>query len=466
MKIFIGSSTKKKSHAEKIAKALERESFTVFRWWDKKVFKGGDVTIDRLVEMSGICDGAVFVFGIDDKLVVEKDGKVIELGATRDNVFLEYGVFVSRHGRKKTLFITEEGVKIPTDLAGVTYLNEPDFPARVVNHFKEVFKNHRGVESLGYLTFHLNRRLLNLLADGGDPSWASRSLYIGSRGANAWKDVESCPDYSGQREFTAVQKLIKKLVDSAHIPKLDCVISLGPGLGKLDKEIVPHLRGNELLRYIPVDINYYLASYAAENLDISSRQIFVPFCIVGDFEDGMSRIAETIEDNTSPGRAFIMLGGTFGNLEKGEDPFLKGLYDSMHSDDIAILDIFTAGKQYTFEEDPLSHLDDVRSLAVKRFLAGGVSKLGKVSVNEIAENISQHIGTRPLSKDESSHVPHTNAFEIYSKKTGRPIIIVRRYDFAAFKTHIQSLGFVVKASGSTGDEQSIVRRSVFILQKI
>ena len=464
MKIFIGSSGKKKSQAMEIAKALEREGFAVFGWWDTQVFRGGDVTIDRLVEMSDICDGSVFVFGGDDKLVVEKDGKVIELATTRDNVILEYGVFVSKRGRKKTLFITEEDVKVPTDLAGVIYLNQKDFPAQVVRHFKEVSKESGGAESYRYSTFHLNRNLLNSLAGGGETNWVSRSLYIGSKGANAWKEVENCPDYSGQREFTAVRNLIKRLLDLANIQKPDYVISLGPGLGQLDKEILPHLRGNEWLWYIPVDINFYLASYAAECIDKSSKQIFVPFCIVGDFEDGMSRIAEIIAHKTSPGRAFIMLGGTFGNLEKGEDPFLKGLYDCMDHKDIAILDIFTAGKHYSFDSDPLRHLNEIKSNAVKRFLAGGESKLGQPSVDEIAEDISSYIDARQRN-EESSHVPDTNAFEIYSKKTNRPIIIVRRYNFAEFETHIQSLGFVVKASGSTGDDQSIIRRSVFILQK-
>lgn len=464
MKIFIGSSTKRKGLAEKVAKALERAQFTVFRWWDQRVLRGGDVTIDRLVRMSDICDGAVFIFGKDDKLVVEKDGNVTELMATKDNVILEYGIFVGKYGRERTLFVTEEDVKIPTDLNGVTYLNQSGFETRVADRFREVFKEHRSPESYGYSTFLINRDLLRSLESGGEASWVSRLLYTGTRGAKAWKDVEASPQYSGTRDFKVVQKLIKRLVDDSKIPKSDYVISLGPGLGELDKGIVPYLKNDDLLWYIPVDINPYLANYAAKNLDASSKQVLVPFCIVGDFEDKMSRVADIIEHKTSPNRAFVMLGGTFGNLEKGETPFLNGLHDCMHVDDIAILDIFTAGKEYTFDKDALFHLD-TQPDAVKRFLAGGIRRNGQVSVDDIVRDISQHIGTKKRPTDDASDISGTYTFEFHCVQTSKPLIFVRRYDCSEFKTHIEQLGFKVIASGSTGDDQSIVRRSVFILRK-
>lgn len=465
MKIFIGSSSKKKNKARKIARYLELAGFTVFCWWDSKVFKSGVVTIDRLIEMSDICDGAVFVFGKDDEVTKTKNGKVISIATPIDNVILEYGIFVSKFGRRRTLFVTEDGVEVPSDLNGVTYLNKRNYADQVVHDLKDVLQQIRITEYSGQITVHLNRKLLNLLATGGNPNWASRSLYIGSRGASAWKEVENCSGYSGKQDFNPVQHLIQRLIRDAKIDRFDCVISFGPGLGHLDKAVVPYLCGNELLRYIPVDINYYLANYAAENLDDSAKHIHVPFCIIGDFEDGMSRIAETIDDFTSPGRAFIMLGGTFGNLENGEDAFLKGLCDCMHNDDIAVIDIFTAKGNYEFTQDPLFPLDNIKSSAVKRFLAGGARPNNPTSIEKIAENISKYLGIRLLIEDRSSHIPETKAFEIYCRTTDRSVIYVRRYNYEQFLEHLKKLGFKVLSSGSVPDDGTITGRSVVILKK-
>lgn len=107
MKIFVGSSTQNKNKARRIANALESKGFDVYKWWTRKVFGGGDITIERLIEMSDICDGAVFVFGSDDKTIIEKTEPsslkktVKKIASPRDNVILEYGIFSSKLGTKK-----------------------------------------------------------------------------------------------------------------------------------------------------------------------------------------------------------------------------------------------------------------------------------------------------------------------------------------------------------------------------
>ena len=461
MKIFIGSSTKNKNKANRIANELKKFGFEVYRWWDPIVFKGGDITISRLVQMSEICDGSVFVFGADDEIIFNVGSNQKQLAAPRDNVILEYGIFVGKHGVKKTLFITSPNVKLPTDLNGVTYLGEKNYAKRVADSLKTTFRNTSHNINTGLITAHINRKLINVLLKGGDASWKSRSLYIGSKGANAWRDVESCPYYTGGRQFSKVHQLIKKLMRDKVREHFDTIVSFGPGLGGLDKKVIPSIRGGGILRYIPVDINFYLANQSAEEVSESAKHIHVPFCIIGDFETGMSLISDTVHEHTPPGRAFLMLGGTFGNLED-ETPFLEGLRGCLQDNDIAILDIFTASNGYSHQADPLIPLKNQKSDAVKAFLANGVE--GNYQINDIIVDIDNYIDTVELPMSEASDIDGTNTFEFCCKSSGRTLISVRRYDHDLFKQYLNDSGFIVVADGIAGNSGDIVKHSVFILK--
>lgn len=72
MRIFIGSSSEQKTIASRIALALKKDNHEVLAWWDKDVFRAGDYTLDRLIELSKVCQGAVFVFGSDDEVFLGK----------------------------------------------------------------------------------------------------------------------------------------------------------------------------------------------------------------------------------------------------------------------------------------------------------------------------------------------------------------------------------------------------------
>lgn len=461
MKIFIGSSTKNRIKADKIAKELERSGFEVYRWWDKRVFKGGDITISRLVQMSDICDGSVFVFGADDEIVVSREGKKKYIASPRDNVILEYGIFVGKHGVKKTLFVTEPNVKIPSDLNGVTYLGERGYPKRVADSLKETFREFTPGNHSGHITVHVNKKLIHILSTGGDPAWRSRSLYVGSRGANAWRAVETCPYYNNGQNFSAVHQLIGNFMRNEVKDNFDTIVSFGPGLGNLDKKIIPSIRGRQILRYIPVDINFYLANQAAEVVSESAKQIHVPFCIVGDFESGMSLISETIHEFSSPGRAFLMLGGTFGNLED-EKPFIEGLRGILQAGDIAILDVFTASDSYEYKDDKLLPLREQKSEAVKLFLANGIE--GNCSREEILSNIDEYIETIFFEGDEGSDVHGTKTFEFRCKSSGRTLTYVRRYNHEEFRNFLEHMDFTIIADGAVNNSGAPVTHSVYIIK--
>ena len=464
MKIFVGSSSKKKRMAQHVAMKLEDAGFQVFRWWDFTVFKGGDITIERLIEMSDICDGSVFIFGADDTILIKERGRTRRLVSPRDNVILEYGMFTGKRGVKRTLFVTEPNVKIPSDLNGVTYLGKKGYADKIVSHFKEVFKNYPKKQSSERITVHASKKLISLLLQGGDKSWVSRSLYVGSRGAKSWAEVESDFKYSGTRDFVAVHRCINKLAEKHDLCSFDCIVSFGPGIGNLDKQIVPRLRGNQLVNYIPVDINGYLANYAADAVDSVSKHIHVPFCIVGDFEEGMSCISEIIHDHTGVGRAFMMLGGTFGNLERGEDTFLQGLIDCMSIEDIAILDIFTAAPKYSLSNDHLLPLSR-QPISVRRYIARGIEMRRNIPVAKVAQNVNKYIEFKEISTDEASPIKNTRAFSFVCKETGQNLIYVRRYNFESFKSYLINFGFEIIDAKTVHKNSTTVTRSVFFIRR-
>lgn len=463
MKIFVGSSTGKISLAEQIAVALEAEHFHVVRWWQDAAFPGGANTINRLVELSNECDGAAFVFGADDDCIfVDSSGGAITKKAPRDNVLLEYGIFVSKLGAERTQFLVEPNVKVPTDLSGITWCSShSDIPKLVAS-----LKQYRGLPKDSGLSarvqIYASRGLINAVKDGIPPTWGSRSLYIDYAGAEAWKKVESDIFYAGTKSTQAVGASIDKLAATNNVRDFGCAVSFGPGIGLLDRRILTGVVGKNLAQYIPIDINAHLAIAAADLLDAAITPLHVPFCITADFEEEMSVITQLVHAYARRKRVFIMLGGTFGNLESSENLFLKGLHDCMQTDDVAILDVSIAHTNYSIASDPYSDLTRFPD-KVKRFLASGVERRCGTKIDEVLKDISRHIEFRTDS--HKSQVKDTFAFEYRCKSSSQPLIYVKRYKFAELKTHLQNHDFEVVASESVGGRRDLQHRGIYFLKK-
>jgi hypothetical protein len=113
--VFIGSSKEGLPVAEAIQNALSEEAEPVL--W-KTLFEPGDLTIEALEQKSFEFDFAVFILSSDD--VLESRGS--RGPAPRDNLLLEYGLFVGRLGRDRVFYAFRSGdrPKLPSDLAGTT----------------------------------------------------------------------------------------------------------------------------------------------------------------------------------------------------------------------------------------------------------------------------------------------------------------------------------------------------------
>lgn len=118
-RVFIGSSTKSRPIAERMAGLLEG-AFDVTPWWS--AFPPGDLTLETLLEARARYDCALLVFAKDDVI----DAPAGQLGVARDNVVMEFGLFLAALGKARVLVLAERGVKELSDLAGWTYLKYSD----------------------------------------------------------------------------------------------------------------------------------------------------------------------------------------------------------------------------------------------------------------------------------------------------------------------------------------------------
>ena len=121
--LFIGSSSNAKEVAYEVKDKLKDVAHCDV--WDEYLFKDGKTTIENIECFINEYEYSVFIFNNDDRLY-ERSKKSVP----RDNVLLEYGMFLQKNTRNKTFFIVptgfkefdstkDDGVHIATDLAGV-----------------------------------------------------------------------------------------------------------------------------------------------------------------------------------------------------------------------------------------------------------------------------------------------------------------------------------------------------------
>jgi hypothetical protein len=117
-RIFIGSSSEGLEVANTVKEVLSKD-FDCVLWNDGTVFGLSTSYLDSLLKA-----GSMFDFGI---LVATKDDRIHSRGedqyAARDNVLFEYGLFMGRLGKFRTLILLEDEAKRPSDMEGI-YLSE------------------------------------------------------------------------------------------------------------------------------------------------------------------------------------------------------------------------------------------------------------------------------------------------------------------------------------------------------
>lgn len=119
MKVFIGSSRETLSFVHQVASWLEDAGHEPLPWDDPELFLPGDNTFRKLIEISKESDGAIFIFGEDDKVWYRRDA----LAQPRDNVLVEYGLFSGALGQNRVVVCRSGESKMPTDIGGILYVD-------------------------------------------------------------------------------------------------------------------------------------------------------------------------------------------------------------------------------------------------------------------------------------------------------------------------------------------------------
>jgi hypothetical protein len=114
-RVFVGSSSEGCAIANAVCSQLKRETEPTL--WSRDVFLPSDYPLETLEEQITSHSFAVLVASPDDALI--KRGKLYP--AMRDNLLLEFGLFVGALGRRHAFFIcpSTPKVELPSDLLGV-----------------------------------------------------------------------------------------------------------------------------------------------------------------------------------------------------------------------------------------------------------------------------------------------------------------------------------------------------------
>jgi len=150
-KLFIGSSFKELPIADKVRSLLENE-FDITVWQnDWNIPNAPAFVLNRsflhdLLKASLQYDFGLMLGTSDDR--IEIGGKVMM--QPRDNVLFEFGLFLGRMGTSRCALLVEKGIKIPSDLQGITLaqFEKGDFPSliREVRKIRDTFMSAPGTE--------------------------------------------------------------------------------------------------------------------------------------------------------------------------------------------------------------------------------------------------------------------------------------------------------------------------------
>jgi predicted nucleotide-binding protein with TIR-like domain len=111
--VFVGSSSERLPLVTELVLALEDKA--VVKEW-KRAFSPGEMTLNALMARANEADFAVFIFGPDDWT----ESRSVGYESPRDNVVFEAGLFGAVLGWSRCIIVHAKGVKLPSDLEGLT----------------------------------------------------------------------------------------------------------------------------------------------------------------------------------------------------------------------------------------------------------------------------------------------------------------------------------------------------------
>lgn len=124
LQVFIGSSTEGLKIARTLQAELETATDCIVKRWDTDTFAPGSITLDELIARANSVDFAILVATGEDTVT----SRGTQSAAVRDNIILEFGLFLGALGRERVYLLSVGDAKLPSDLQGLTRLIYRDRP--------------------------------------------------------------------------------------------------------------------------------------------------------------------------------------------------------------------------------------------------------------------------------------------------------------------------------------------------
>ncbi|GEM_PF-6268657 len=498
MKIFVGSSlkyvmfntdgtvdvlaTQTNSKLYPIITHLRNEGHIVEPWWENSVLASGTFILDTLIEKAHKCDAGIFVFTTDD-LLKDKNSKGGNLFVPRGNVLVECGMFYGAKSQQRTFPLKDgnfDNIKIPTDIIGnkLGDINDAD----ILTQLTDFFDNKKLNSENRKITFYFNNESTNILLKKDYEKWCTKLLYIGSESARRWKAIEE--DHNYLIDTDEVKKFVEGIHSNPNIninySNINNIISLGPGCGKFDDEIVSEVyQYNKFISYVAIDINPYLAFEASKYIKKENPELRIPFAIVDDFEENDEYVGEILDakfHKNNQTNLFMMLGGTFSNLEGTEKNIARKIESWMSKKDYFILDAFIKEDTYNFSQDsnrqvnnlPKSYQELIINSLIKRFLTKNIKSnfIEEVKVNlpDFLEG-AEVSNKKPYSNiNETSVVTYKARFDKHSN-FDKDILVAKRYKFSELYNYLSSNFKILYSFDGLSGHINKSDRGIFLLQK-
>jgi hypothetical protein len=373
-RVFIGSPAEAIKLANALQTALERDASA--RVWSQRIFPQNRGTLESLLEAADTYDFACFIAPPHDVVVASRGS---EHAVTRDNVILEYGLFLGHLGPDRVFLIRprDSDLTLPSDLAGVSHLDykpvdKDNPPAAVLSTAAQVILD--AIEEFGPRESAVARRYSPVLERGSVDRVAGvsdaalyfsrkRSGYRGDlrqlvlqrevipgmyyyatdEGAEFWLEMSSDPRYRFKNNSI---RLIRKTASAIAETVLDRTprnaldfISLGSGDGDKDQVLLGGFDAADSpsIIYYPLDISDKLLVECIRTVQRQAYDYagFKTKAIIGDFID-LRLLRSVYEDRPSP-NLFSLLGNTFGNTDEAR--IMNALRDSMYPGDFVLVEI-------------------------------------------------------------------------------------------------------------------------------
>lgn len=282
-------------------------------------------------------------------------------------------------------------------------------------------------------------------------SWESRAIYRGKMGASNWLAVVSEPNYP--LRIPDKLGLQEMRIDAIKDLGIATMVSLGPGDGCSDANLIEALQcqsaerdATRQVKYIPVDISRALLKTAIAAVEPFAE---IPVGVHCDFEEGKKFLAEILGQYATDPKLFTLLGGTFGNLDRGLRSFIEGLRRLMGPGDTFLVDVPLAAHAWNAEDEPRLKLETYTT-AFRHFLAGGLIQPDASPTASVVDLDSDTAFKEHLTLT-LRHDPETDAEEIsvVDRSSGHRILKFWRYRWEPIQRWFEDHGFRVRFARSS-----------------